>query len=82
MWWVKGGRERLTLQLAVFDGDEAGGRDARAVEERGVLEGAGLFDANVEVVFGVGDEDPLLLLFLFVCLLFSFAFAGPSKNLV
>lgn len=58
--WRRGARGGLkegggTAQLAVFDGDEACGGDAGAVEEGGVLEGAGLFDADVEVVFGVGD---------------------------
>ena len=57
-------RARLEdAQLAVFDGDESCGGDAGAAEEGGVLESAGLFDADVEVVVGVGDEDPFLFLF-------------------
>ena len=46
------------LDLAVADFDQAGGRDARTVQEGRVLEGAGLLDADVEVEGGVGDEDP------------------------
>lgn len=51
-------------QLAVADGDEARGGDAGAAQEGGVLEGAGLLEAHVEVVVGVGDEDPDLFLLL------------------
>lgn len=40
-------RERA--QLAAFDFDETGSGDTGAVEEGGVLEGTGLFDADVEV---------------------------------
>ena len=45
-------------QLAAFDFDEACGGDAGAVQEGGVLEGAALFDADVQAHVGVGDEDP------------------------
>ena len=46
------------LDPAVADFDQAGGGDARAVQEGRVLEAAGLLDADVEVERGVGDEDP------------------------
>ena len=45
----------LTFQFAIVDFDEAGGGDAAAVEEGRMLESAGLLDADVEVVGGVGD---------------------------
>lgn len=38
-----------TSELAVFDLDEAGGGDAGAMQEGGVLEGSGLLYADVEV---------------------------------
>lgn len=44
-----------------------------------MLEGAGLFEADVEVVVGVGDEDPdLFLLFLF--LRFGFRLGGGGGD--
>lgn len=42
-------------ELAVPDVDEPRHTHAGAVQEAGVLEGAGLFEGDVEVVFGVGD---------------------------
>lgn len=50
-----GGEERQTSQLAISNGDQACGGGAGAVEEGGVLEGAGLLDADVEVVVDVCD---------------------------
>jgi len=49
------------FDLAVPDLDESCGRDARSTQEGGMLEGwmAGWLDADVEIVGGVGHEDPL-----------------------
>ena len=46
------------LDLAVPDLDESPRGYARAVQEGIMLEGAELLDADVEVVGGVGHEDP------------------------
>lgn len=46
------------LDLAVPDLDESRRGYARAVQEGRMLEGAGLLDADVEVVGGIGHEDP------------------------
>lgn len=48
---------RQTSDLAVFELDEPGGGDSRAVEEGGVLESAGLLDSNVKVEARIGDLD-------------------------
>lgn len=47
------------LDLAIPDFNKSRDRYARAVQEGRMLEGAGSLDADVEVVGGVGDEDPL-----------------------
>ena len=42
--------------MAYFD--QAGRGDASALQERGVLECAGLLDTNVEITLSICDEDP------------------------
>jgi hypothetical protein len=55
-WWaVVAGERGEAAQLAVFDSDKSCGGDASAVQEGGVLEGAGLLDADVEAEGGVCD---------------------------
>lgn len=49
-------------QPAVLDLDQTRGGNTGAMQERTVLEGAGLFDTNVQPERGVGDEDPGVLL--------------------
>lgn len=48
---------RQTSDLAVFELDEPGGGDSRAVEEGGVLESAGLLDPDIKVEARIGNLD-------------------------
>jgi len=49
-------------EAPVLDFDKPRSEDAAAMQERGVLEGARLFDAYVEAEGGISDEDPGIFL--------------------
>ena len=49
---VVSGKRGERRELAVGDGEETGGKDAGAMQEGGVLERAGGFEGDVEVVGG------------------------------